>query len=340
MIRPSALPMLAVCPRYEGEDTTGNEDTQAGTLRHIALGRALSYDPDPYRGLSEEDAEAVRWAKSYIFTKAPTPTFALALEKKVNPLDSEFQPLFPQGGTPDVVCGPYLFDLKTRERDYTAQMAAYALHMFQEGGWDKVEFHLLFTQNKRAQVFTLTEDEATKIVNDILARVKDPQAEPVPCDYCGWCSKRLTCPALLKRVEAVAAARDDWGLSNYHASELTSPEEMGKALRLARCIKEWAESVEYHAKEMAIKQGVVPAGFKLQSRQGARFVASVADAFPRCGLPQDEFLRACDLKFSALVEAYSAFHGQKKAPSERDLEVKLGEVLQRKAPTQSLVAVK
>lgn len=330
--------MLAVCPRWESSG--GSDDADAGTLRHIALGRALSDDPDPYRGLPEEDADAVRWAADYIRVKAPTSEHPLLLEYKVNPLDLEFKPLFPEGGRLDVACGPVLFDLKTLERDYGPQMAAYALHMFQEGGWDEVQIHLLFTHNKRAHCYKLTEEGATKIVNDILARVKDPLAEPVPCDYCGWCSKRLTCPALLKRVEAVAAARDDWGLSNYHASELTSPEEMGKALRLARCIKEWAESVEYHAKEMAVKQGVVPAGFKLQSRQGARFVASVADAFPRCGLPQDEFLKACDLKFSALVEAYSAFHGQKKAPSERDLETKLGEVLQRKAPTQSLVSVK
>jgi hypothetical protein len=98
--------------------------------------------------------------------------------------------------------------------------------------------------------------------------------------------------------------------------------------------------VDQAAKEMAVKQGIVPEGFKLQSRQGNRFVSSVAAAFPLVGMPQETFLGACEIKLTKLTEAYAAFAGMKKAPAEREICNKLGDVVQRKPATMSLVAEK
>ena len=334
------MPMLAQCACWESSESIGTEFKTPGTARHAALGHVLSGDPDPLAGLSEEDAASVQWAADYIAVKAPTSEHALRMEYRVNPLAEDFSPIFENGGTLDVACGPHLFDLKTRERDYTAQMAAYSLDMFQEFGWPEIEVHLLFAETKRATTFKLTEEAARGIVEPIIRAAASADKKPTPCDYCGWCVRRLTCPALLERVNALVVGREDWKLEQWHTSRIDTAEQMGKALRLARQIADWCESVEFHAKDMALKRGMVAAGFKLQTRSGNRYVTSVAAAFPLCGLPQAEFLAVCDVKPTSLFEAYASFHGLKKAAAERDLEQKLGEIIQRKFSAQSLVVDK
>lgn len=349
MIRPSSLPMLAACPCWESSG--GNDDTNAGTQRHIAFARALSNDPEPFRDLRKDDHDSVEWAAEYVRMHAPTSDHEMRLEFHLNPLDTEFHPIFENGGTADALCGPHLFDLKTRERDYNAQMAAYALAMFQEHGWDQVHVHLLFTETKRPVKFTFTETEAADVVNRIVAAVKEPNRQPTACDYCGWCSKVLNCPAHLSNAVKIARERQElsmqakvafeaWVGQGAHTSAIEDPALMGEVLRVARVLANWCDAAEFRAKDMAIKEGKIPSGFKLQSRQGNRFVASVADAFPLVGLPQAEFLKACECKPTLLFETYAGFHGLKKPAAEREVERKLGEVLQRKASTQSLVVEK
>jgi hypothetical protein len=91
---------------------------------------------------------------------------------------------------------------------------------------------------------------------------------------------------------------------------------------------------------MALKKGTVPVGFKLHTRRGKRKITSVIEAFPRCGLPQETFLAACEISFSSLVSAYKDFHKFPEAASERDIEQKLGELLTRNNSSQSLVEIK
>jgi hypothetical protein len=334
--RPSSLPMLAECPQFEGR---GSDFADTGTARHKALAALMHGDDSLAANLDEEDREGVEWAEEYIRLRAPMSDYPLLVERHVNPLDADFNPLFPNGGTLDFSCGPELFDFKWRRRNYREQMAAYALGMMQETGWPQVNVHVLFGNDKYAQRYSFCEAEAEEIVTKVLAkRLSDP--EPHPCDYCGWCSKAATCPALLTLANHVADGREDWQLEKFHSSEINDPAEMGKALRMARKLADWCEAIEHHAKEMAIKQGALPAGFKLQDRKGNRFIASVSEAFARLAMPQDEFLKGCEAKFAKLTEVHAGLHGLKKAQAEREIERKLGDALQRKPSTISLVADK
>lgn len=341
--------MLQQCTCWESSG--GNADTDAGQARHISLFRALTNAPDPFSGLSEEDAESVRLAADYVKVKAPLSVHPLRLEYHVNPLTDDFAPIFENGGTLDVACGPFLFDLKNKERDYTAQMAGYSLDMFQEQGWNEIEVHLWFCDTRRAQLFKLTEGSAHAIVDPIVAAVRGGDKAPTACDYCAWCAKRLSCPALLKPAATIARGReelsvqikatfDTWVGAGAHTSQIEDPALMGAVLKVARVLADWCEAAEFRAKDLAIKEGKVPRGFKLQSRKGNRFISSVTAAFPLVGLPQADFLKACELKPSALFETYAAFHGLKRAQAERDVEAKLAGVIQRKPSTQSLVAEK
>lgn len=339
-IRPSSLPFLSACPCWQSDG--GNTETDAGTKRHQALKRLLTPDgihvPDSSLDLPDADRDGVVWAADYIRCKAPMSEYPLTVETRGYFIDRDFQRI---EGTPDVICGSHLFDLKWRERDYTAQMAAYALMMWEATpGIETITAHVLYGESKHFEVLTFDRESAEAIVQEVIDRANAADAQPTPCDYCGWCGKREECPALVKRVNAVVSGREDWELEQYHTSAIISAAEMGKALRLARHIADWCESVEHHAKELAVKSGLVPEGFKLQTRQGNRFIANIAECFARAGLPQDTFLSACEVKLSALVEKAAYITGAPKAATERDLEAKLGDVVQRKPSTVSLVAIK
>jgi len=341
-LRPSSLPFLSQCPCWVSDESHGGDWRDSGNLRHHVLSSMLDKrhgnQAEDLQMLPEEERDGVQWAADYIDVHAPGLDHQLHCERRLKLLDDNFNVVME--GTPDVVCGPELFDLKWRQRDYGAQMAAYAEMMFQENEWPEVRVHLLFAESKRAVTFVFTRAEAIALINSIIAKVNAPDRQPTPCDYCGWCARRLTCPALLERVNTVAVNREDWKLEGYHASEITSGQQMGKALKLARQIKDWCEGVEHHAKEMAAKQGMIPEGFKIQTRQGNRYIPDVTQAYARAGLPQEEFLKACEVKFSSLVEATAGLHGIKKAQAERTVEEKLGDAIQRKSSSVSLVVNK
>lgn len=332
MIRPSSLPCLAACPCFVSGP--GNDETTAGTLRHEVFAAMLNGLP-PYVELPEDQKAGVEWAVEQVRLHAPMNDHPLVIEQRREIVGPDFQPI---AGTPDVTCGPVLFDLKWRRFDYRAQMAAYAL-MLHDAGWYSVTCHVLYAESKTLETMVFQGDEAENIVGSIIESTKgNPQ--PRPCSKCDWCASKLTCPAVIERVNAVVEGRDDWKCGQYHPSDSTDPKELGAMLRIARLLAGWCESVEHYAKELAVKEGKVPAGFSLKSRQGNRYITSVAEAFPRCGIPQAEFLAACEVKLSSLAEAYAKFSGMKKAPAERELEAKLGEVIQRKPQVISLVADK
>jgi CRISPR/Cas system-associated exonuclease Cas4 (RecB family) len=322
-------------------DPTESEQTTSGKLRHDVLRDSLELISEPegeeiIKRLPEDQQEGVAWALDYIALKAPMADYPLVLEKRMSFTGPDFNPI---EGTPDVVCGNVVFDLKWRIKDYKAQMAAYAL-MVMETGWESVTVHVLYAEPKRAEQIEFTRESAEQTIFPIIENAARPDSKPKVCDFCGWCANRVTCPAVLEQVNAVIINRDDFNLETWHASDIKSGEEMGKALRVARVVADWCESVEYHAKEMVQKRGIVPTGFKIQTKQGNRFVTSIPDAFSKTGLPQDRFLAACEIKLSRLVEAYAEHNKIKKSPAEREIEAKLGETIQRKSPSISLIADK
>jgi hypothetical protein len=326
--------MLAQCPKFAG---TGGEFAEAGTARHNALSEFMRDDSRLLLDeLEEEQRDAVIWAAEYIRMVAPMADHPIDFERTLSFTAPDFTE---QPGTPDVVCHNHIFDLKWRWRDYTAQMAAYAL-MLIDKGHAEVKCHLLFGENQTKQILTFDRTSALAVIEPIYAQVSDTGSQPKPCDYCGWCSRSATCPALTKQANAIAAGREDWELEQYHASKIDDPAEMAKALRLARAVIKWAEAIEHHAKEMAVKQGLTLPGFETKTRRGNRYIPSVIEAFPLSGLPQPEFLAACSVSFTDLVERYAAFHSTPKAASERELERKLGSALTRKNSSISLVEKK
>lgn len=337
-LRPSLLPALAACRAFA--PAPAGEAAEGGTDRHTALRLHFAGDNSMLDTLDAEDREGVLWAADYIRLHAPMSEHPLQFEVPLT-IDVEFETI---KGTADVICGPVLFDLKWRKRDYTDQVAAYALGIFQDSQWPTIEVHLLFAATKYAQRFTTTEEYCERRIHNIIIQ----PAVATPCDYCGWCALSVDCPAMVKRAQTIAAGREDWAPSTFHASQLDDPAEMAKALTLARQISKWCESVEYHAKELVLKQGKQLPGYELKPKKGRSYCTDVSQAFGLCGLPQADFLRACDLRLNTsktqpdkvgLVDLYAKQSGMKQATAKKEILRKLEPVLKETPPTQSLVAV-
>ena len=238
-------------------------------------------------------------------------------------------------------------------------MAAYAAMMFQENAWSEVQVHVLYAESKFAQRFSFAYDDALRLVLDIVASASAPGAAPKACDYCGWCAKAVTCPALLKPALDAAAARQEPAEADKsllvpfldtgaHSSEIKDALTMGAALRMARVVARWCKSVEHHAREMAVKGGQVPAGFEISNRAGKMFVTDTAAAFGLAALPQEDFLKACAVRLNSsvkykeqvgLIEVAAKFNGVKKAQAKRDLLAKLAPVVKQGSGSVQLKAV-
>lgn len=362
MIRPSALPMLAECPKFVSAPTTpskrltpatpGADDQQAlvrvevtprvemieaGLARHKAIAAYLGGDEKALDVFKDDERDNLVWAADYIKMVAPLKDHPLIIEKQRKATLPNGQVIV---GTPDIVCGDQLFDLKWRPRDYKPQMACYSWFVLEEGVFSLIKAHLLFAQVQTHRVLTFDADSAWATIKPILENVTAPFAVATPCTFCGWCAKKLTCEALIQQVNIALKSNPEWDLPQWHSSEMKTAKDMGLALKIARTLGDWCESVEFHAREMAVKQGLVPTGFQLKSRQGNRVIEDVTAAFQRANLPQAEFLKACTVKPKSLFELYATFHGMKKAPAEREMEQRLGETIKRKDPIQMLVQEK
>jgi hypothetical protein len=330
-MRPSALPMLAECPKFEGDNTPF---AKAGVGRHKAIAAFLKGDEKALDAFEEEVQENLTWAADYIKLKAPLLDHPLVIE-------TQKKAVLPNGipieGTPDFVCGPILLDLKWRPRDYSPQMAAYAWMILDEGVPPPITAILLFGQTQSIRTLTFDADSAWAMMKPIIEGVDAPFAVATPCSFCGWCAKKLNCNALIQQVNIALQSNPEWNLPQWHSSEMTTAREMGLALRIARTLTDWCESVEFHAKEMARKQGIVAEGYKLTSRRGNRFIDDILAAFHKANLPQEQFLKTCTVKPKALFECYASFHGLKKTNAEREVELRLGDSIKRKEPSTSLV---
>jgi len=355
IIRPSALPALAESPCFCAG--SGNKDTDQGTQRHKLFRDLLVVGEGDCKqvlardyGLSKDETEAVKWAAEKVMAECIASPNKILTEYHLDPVDDDtFEPLFENGGTADAIWRNHVFDLKWRPRDYRLQMAAYAIGVFQQfEDYEAVFCHVLFGNTRQETVYEFTRESALALVVPVIDAAKSRgDGEFTPSDYCGWCANLVTCPVKCELASTIAQSREklkaetrakflEWVVAGAHSSDIDDPHVCAVALEVARELAKWAEGVEHRAKEMS-QQGRELPGFSMITRQGNRFIESVAGAYPRLGICQDAFLSACEIKFSKLVELYAEQNGGlKKSVAEKELAAKLGDLLKRKPSTLTL----
>ena len=295
---PSQLPAWSQCPCYKSGEP--GEAALAGTRQHAALEKILKHGLVDYSQLEPDEIVNVEWAAKEIIDWTGGKGES---EIKMQFIDDNFNVLF--DGTADYIFKNHLFDYKSGEpHNYDLQMYAYAMMMQQRGGFSEIIVHILYGRVESDVKFTVKPDDVKQKVFDVLAQHQAAHREPRPCDYCRWCGLAAICPALNNLASWVVAGREDYKLENYHASQIVKPTEMAKALRMARFLKGWCESVEFHAREMAIKRGEEIPGFSVSHRAGRRFISDCVQAGLLSGLEPQDFLKLCSVTIDKLEKQF------------------------------------
>lgn len=373
--RPSSLPMLAACPCFESGPT---EWTEGGTNRHSYLhtlwirhnelngAAAESMLRDAAEKLSEEEIDACQWAYDYIKNTAALLDNPIHFERKMSCELSDWSVM---EGTPDVVCGRDLFDLKWRERDYHAQMAAYALMMMQaDPALPFVRVHIMFGAFRRVEtVYSLDRNQAEWIVEETIATTQEKMIEtaidgtrtssipsPRSCEYCGWCKKQLTCPAFTKPVAEAVREITKFNppqITQWNPAEMKTAEEISFGLTMVRNIlKPYCGAMEKRALHANLVEGIsLEPDYVLAKTKGRSAVTDVQGAFALVGVPQEDFFRACEVRMNTsktypdrvgLTEIFAAKNEMKKAPAKRALLAKLAPVIMEGKDGWKLKSVK
>jgi len=265
---PSNFPAWSHCSCYESTPVPEGDishPANRGTLMHIAFEYKLmrGYVPKEIaEELSSDELDGVMWAVEWVEQGIPAPLEKYS-EEKVTCIDGDFNELY--SGTLDLmwVDGEgclNILDLKTgEERDYHMQLMGYALPAMEARGVDMCLVHVLNTRYRSHNSEVIRKEEARTSVLALLEDVQAVDIDPMPCDYCAWCTKQPTCPALVEGAVTIAQGYDEsaptFDFDNFHSSEVTDPVVMGKMYQAALIVEKWAKSVKAHAADLAIKDG-------------------------------------------------------------------------------------
>ena len=250
-IRASSLPKLAECPLFEGTSGEASPAASRGTKLDTVYRGWLEGNEEGLALCDETEKAAVLWAV------AETETLASGCHIETR---EEYLAMAVPGlstvGTADALCigGSWLADLKTGQvRNYREQMAAYALACMTDHFTERWSAHVLYCDAGVRRSYDFTWDEANQIVKDVIEAATSREAEPNPCEYCGWCARKDTCKAIVHaNSEAIALATSEHSLTKIRDSILSSPETVCEfARQWKQAEKDIAEPVMERLKELA-----------------------------------------------------------------------------------------
>ncbi len=102
-----------------------------------------------------------------------------------------------------------------------------------------------------------------------LYEAKEPGAPLHSGDHCRWCPAKAVCPALKKKTQELARMDFDDDAIVLPEPRVLTEEELGKVLESASLLKDWLNSVEYHA-QLILESGSAVPGYKLVKKRANR----------------------------------------------------------------------
>jgi hypothetical protein len=304
MSRPSSLPKLAECVRFEGMAGAGPAAERGNTLDKLyreALGGVAELDPnnDDHRGIAWAVGMTRILANKQADDVGPEIFTTESILWKED--DLRVQAMGMQG-TADCAL-PHArtsIDLKTgQERNYMEQQALYALGFMSRYKVDRWTVVLIYSDLRTMKTLDFTRPWAESIIRNLMARVNDPQSVATPCDYCNWCAKKYTCA---ERLETVAfwAGKDpatiDW------QAEMNDPVKLAQFINLCSLITS-KDGLEDYARGLArekLNTGEDVPGFVLRNRKGREYVE-----------PETVAIHAEQLGIANILAAYGSLSAEK-----------------------------
>jgi hypothetical protein len=310
LFRPSSLPKLRQCLHYE-PGAAG--DAAARGTRIDSFFRAILADEKIEAETDQAKAELALARKGVEMLRAKVgdhPILSREQDCKIVVQDSAFEEVC-QGTCDAIVPALRLSaDLKTGSiRDYTDQMAAYALGCMDRFGVDEWTTLLLYVdQGETVEAHWDYEKTASRFLTLLDAWVLRNNAEPTICEYCHWCRKGpagdASCSAIAKQLSQLAPIVPlPVDLEQAKASLLADPARAGafkKAMKIASQIE---EAIDAKAKEGG---DWCPDGFRVQHRKGRPQVAQDDLVTIARLIGVEKVLSCCSVNASKLREAIEA----------------------------------
>jgi len=342
---PSSLGYKEICPAFYGKSGS-NAASEEGTLLHAAM------ETDDFSKLTEDQAFICGRCRDYRdgeLAKLNNPTvyreIKLSIAGGLTFGTADFVAI-DSSGQIGILMDWKFGQGKVEDASTNAQGCSYGLGAFEKFP-NLVELTVHFVQPRRqfisTHTYTRADVERMKLrIQTIIRKANARNKEENPGLQCCYCRKQATCKAL--RNVALPIASRYAGLAipeELHPSNILDPRMMAHCLDCAKVLKEWIDSVNYHALSMALNGQEIP-GFKLVSRAGRR---SISDALAAYGAVRDkispeDFIACCgSVSIDSLTSKFSedAPRGQKQK-SKEELLSRLSEdgVLSSGAPSNIL----
>lgn len=344
---PSKLERIELCPGSYVLSQGANEKEEDAAIEGTLLHSFVEPDKD-LAALTEEQKDLVMSCRLFVDElKARYPEVTHWEYESPVKLVQDFTLL--TAGTADlvgvapdyIVIADWKFGFKeTTHAQENVQLLAYAASKMQALLRPLAEIHIYHPRLKfesmgrmDAQLLANTVHRIKKIRDTALDN-KSLQLNPSE-KACEYCKAKSICPAI--KAQSLA-------LATTHSSQVVNPAIMADLLTKAKMVKKWAESVEYHAKNMAFELGGLP-GFKLRETKGHREIKDTQKAFNLiCAyMAPEEFMAHCEVSVASLESAFIA-KTRKDDPAitviaaKSRFETLLLPVIDRKQSSKSLVA--
>lgn len=278
-IRHSSLPKLSVssggCACFESAGGS-SPAAERGTKMDEVFRKAYNGDAKALDTLSKADREAVEWAIDAVRSHAAGDE-VITNEEQLKVRTS----LIDHTGTEDarIPSRCLSLDLKTGQmRNYKEQMAAYALGNMETLFADHWTCVLVFCDQRTIVTHEFTYDEAKSIVEEVISGALDINKQPTACDYCAWCARRNTCPAVVQPVANTQLIVEEGHLSlDLIKRDLAaSPVRLAQFLRAANVFKKELWDFAKDEAKRKLELGEEVPGWKLQTTKGSETFDTLA----------------------------------------------------------------
>ena len=318
LVRPSSLPKLQECRMFEGAPGT-SEAAARGTRLDEIIRSVWAGGEAP--ALPEDEVDAVQFALATLNL--------LSGGHEVETRESELAAAVPvpgvKPGTMDALCiaGGWLADFKSGQiRSYHAQMAAYALACMDAYFADEWGTHLIFIDQKQVVSHTFTREEAEQLVSGI---VNSPKVE-TPCEYCGWCGRFESCPAVLKANAELTgeelpacspAAKGKGDLPATMEHMLTDHAAAHEFMSKLKIVNDWADILKKKLLEQLSEEGTASDYFTRVVVSGSRKVNPLSLGRYIGEMGFDRVLKICSqIPLAKVEEQWREVFGDKPVPEE------------------------
>jgi hypothetical protein len=264
-----------VCSCFESKAGEAGPAAQRGSELDASFRNTLATGKLNDNNLSKDDSKAVKWAIKQV--KAIAGDDEIISDESLLKVET---PGIEHIGTEDVRIPKKQTscDLKTGiQRDYYAQMAAYAYGNMEAHFCEEWTCYLVYCDQKEVVEHKFTLEKAKSIVEGILNAYADPNKQPTRCDFCSWCAKKDVCDQMVKPVVEVNSIMESGVNLEVLRQEIANdPERLGRFLQLEKLFQsELVKPLKEIAKDKLDAHIELP-GWKLSKVKGSEYFDRVA----------------------------------------------------------------